>query len=515
MILKYLVIIFLWIINDHKCCELKFGHLAQSANKGVYYRGGVSSINALNIAIIDFNSRSMPEMTYLFPNLLSHNCTISVLRTETDSTSKLTITSGLNMSSNFQSLGLTIPVIFGMRFSSLSQLLSPMVEAFELLHISASATSTFLTNYPNFYRSIGDDDMQSLGQIKLCNHFGWDKIGVVHMASSYGTSLGRSITKWGEIYNISVQAFSYIEEDSITIIDTAQSMKSSDLKIFIIVIYPNDWNLLTEQLKTLEMIGYPHYYLGTDSLWYENIYESDSLLNKSYDGMIGTCKWSVINTTTFDNLPYSYPLNESILKYDYLKNRFPVIENGNSSIATYEYDNAMAMLFATEKYIDLYGYYYDNINAHIDNISMANFSMRYANILKSIAFIGLSGNVSFDNNGDRRSGLFGYCNFANNEITKIGYFEPPEFIVLNDKNISWPKDFANIPRSSYIIHDSDSQYSALQLILYGLGGMVSLIILIYITYFCVKFCKKFQDNFNVQQNISDNEGQKLLHKEKK
>lgn len=152
---------------------------------------------------------------------------------------------------------------------------------------------------------------------------------------------------------------------------------------------------------------------------------------------------------------------------------------------------------------------------------MATFSKRYENILKSMSFIGLTGNVSFDKNGNRKHGLFSYCNFAKNTnvISKIGYFELPlQLFVLNDENIVWPKAFylKNIipPKSTYIASNDSS--NGLQIVFYVLGGVVCLIILIYIIYFVIEFCKEFQDNFNNPSHFnSTDENQTLLNKEKR
>eukprot|EP01083_Nonionella_stella_P268332 907050_1 len=504
-------ILVIWTLSPCHSCEIRYGHLAQTTTSS----SGMETLHGLNTAITDFNTQSMNDYSTLFPHLVSHNCTLSMHVLETSSSTKLTITQGLSMALNFNSFNLTVPILFGMQFSSLSSLLSPMLEAFDLLHLSGSASSTFLSEYPNFYRSIADDAMQSLSLIKFCKQMNWEKVGVVHMSSSYGNSMARALTQWGISLNVSIESFSFVENDAITIGDVAESMTSSDLYLFILVIYPSDWIILTQQLSDNEMIGYPYYYIGTDAVFFSGVFESYSILNTSFDGMVGTCPWSVEDLSNSDDLSYSYPINESIQQYNQIHSRYAEISSQNITMSRYAYDNVLTILHATNRYIQLHGY-------EVDNISMFNRSTRFANILQSISFIGLTGNVSFDANGNRQNGLISYCNYAHNKISKIGYFDG-EDVIMNADKIAWPASFVLAdtipPRDRYEDASRSIQsLSSLKIALFILAGIVSLILLIYIVFKLVRACKDFLHNFNsdqIETAANANPNSQLLYKEKR
>ena len=135
-----------------------------------------------------------------------------------------------------------------------------------MLQLSSGATSTFLTNYPTFYRTIASDDIQAQALIEMCVHFGWDSIGVVHMSNNdYGVSIARAITHWGNELKVTTQSFSYVEQDNVTITNAVDSMQKSGLFIFAIIAYEKDILMLTGLFEMRGMLEHPYYYLGTDA----------------------------------------------------------------------------------------------------------------------------------------------------------------------------------------------------------------------------------------------------------
>eukprot|EP01083_Nonionella_stella_P195688 720646_1 len=75
-------------------------------------------------------------------------------------------------------------------------------------------------------------------------------------------------------------------------------------------------------------------------------------------------------------------------------------------------------------------------------------------IRNDIQFLGATGNVTFDEKGDRRNGLYGYGNILpNGTVHYFGYFDGNIF-KINEGNIVWPSYFIDkglIPRSSKLI----------------------------------------------------------------
>lgn len=85
----------------------------------------------------------------------------------------------------------------------------------------------------------------------------------------------------------------------------------------------------------------------------------------------------------------------------------------------YAYDQIMTILLATEKYITKYddGFLNGDLEKYVDGIGGRKvFTKRFMDILKDddFQFYGITGDVSFDQKGDRENGLVAYCNFRSN-----------------------------------------------------------------------------------------------------
>ena len=129
----------------------------------------------------------------------------------------------------------------------------------------------------------------------------------------------------------------------------------------------------------------------------------------------------------------------------YLQNRTDLLY-GNAapgSFTPYAYDNTLVVIKALDKYIKEYGINENDFNNFWNN---SNFTTRFKDILHDISFIGLTGNVSFDINGDRTNGLFSFCNVD----PSTGDSKYIEYVIneysngilsayIDESLINWPK----------------------------------------------------------------------------
>eukprot|EP01084_Bolivina_argentea_P226475 382562_1 len=105
---------------------------------------------------------------------------------------KLGIVQAFSFGQSFEKnniLDINTPFVIGPPTSGYSLTLNPLFQAFNLLHFSSTATSTFLSDYPSFFRSVPSDDLQASAIIKLCKYFNWINIGIMYMDTKYGSSL--------------------------------------------------------------------------------------------------------------------------------------------------------------------------------------------------------------------------------------------------------------------------------------------------------------------------------------
>lgn len=116
----------------------------------------------------------------------------------------------------------TLPIIFGCPWSSLSTITAPALGGFNFGQISSSATSQVLAdtgNFPFFYRTPPSDGVQAQGIIKLCNEFGWDNIAIMYLNNAYGVYLAVEVLSLAleeqiETYSISFEPY---DVDSYTV----------------------------------------------------------------------------------------------------------------------------------------------------------------------------------------------------------------------------------------------------------------------------------------------------------
>eukprot|EP01084_Bolivina_argentea_P144167 253021_1 len=335
-----------------------------------------------------------------------------------------------------------IPIIIGTQTSTLSMTLNPLVTAYNYSQISAVSTSIALTSYETFNRLIATDLTQARGIIELCIQFNWHNIGVLYEMSNYGMYFFSELTKYATIYNISIREFSYHDQ---TLMDAAiQLMINSNVLINLLLIgNVNDLEYIIDILYEHNRWTYPFYYIGVDSWMNGN---AINIKNYSFNGYIGTCPWNPVHSVQYDDFSILWKelyYNTSIVEFYETNNDIPGL------YSSYSYDLVYLIALAVEKYIDTDdGYNFDAI--------------KLQNIMRNLSFVGITGNVSLNKNGDRENGLFGICNVANNEfntIKSVGYFyfsnDYNNFtFYLDTDNVSFPTNFTDKgiqPQSTEII----------------------------------------------------------------
>eukprot|EP01083_Nonionella_stella_P197191 725142_1 len=265
--------------NHSTSCSFRFGSMALLS--GSRPRKTVAA--GFNMAIEDYANGYLNENKYFnITNL--NNCSVSTSANMLDMKSDIKVgivqafTFGQSYERNdINKSDINVPFVIGPPTSGYSLTLNPLFVAFNLLQFSSTATSTFLSDYPQFFRSVPSDDLQANALIQLCAYFGWKNIGIMYMNTNYGSSLQQALTAYANHNALQTTTFSYIDGDNITIADAVESMKRSRIYIHILVAYGSDLDFITSQIIAHDMIGYPYYFLGTDS-WLGNVGEDTNNL---------------------------------------------------------------------------------------------------------------------------------------------------------------------------------------------------------------------------------------------
>eukprot|EP01084_Bolivina_argentea_P130096 229689_1 len=323
-------------------CEFRVGGVSYLS--GTLQTVGESISAGYKMAIHDYTESQLYNMKHLTSNIqtlsanIAEECTISMDIRDIKTDIKVGIVEIFGLSSSYdqcamnsndgnnnETCTINIPFVVGPATSGDSLTTNPLVEAFNLLQFSPSATSTFLSSYNSFYRPIPSDDIQAKALIDICNYFNWDTLGILYINTDYGNSLQRALTSYANNKNIKTTTFSYITEDNVTLSDAVESMHDSNIFIFILIVYDGDAGLLSHLLQNVyHMIEYPYYYIGVDAWLYNNQFTWPEYL-PIYGGMIGSCPWSPSIDDPLYEL-YPYPLNISLKMYNEFYNEWQLLQ---------------------------------------------------------------------------------------------------------------------------------------------------------------------------------------------
>ena len=303
---------------------------------------------------------------------------------------------------------------------------------------------------------------------------------VIYANDAYGLYLSLGIQELAKLNNISVTSIAIQYEDDITYTYAAQQIKELENKYIIVLIHNNGGIIgLLTAFKKEGLTGYPYYYLGVDS-WLDSSVISQQFGNET-QGFIGTLPWNIntLNLNKYNHemhqiIHQSYNkttqlLNKWDLYYnssDYWKERLLI--NPPRAYVVYAYDVIYTIIELIQYIEDKYG---QNALGELlrNNTNSEVIDLLHGIITNDIDFIGASGDISFDNNGDRQNGLFSFGNILNNgSINYFGYFYEKTGrnntssdidnieAVIDINKIKWPSYFEEkgiIPHSQIIVYD--------------------------------------------------------------
>ena len=199
-------------INQTTSCDFRFGTMVLLTGS----RSRESVAAGFNVALEDYKNGVLFNQLHLNMSHLQHyNCSINQDQHDMQSDISLGIVQAFEMGQSFEShhsinYSINIPLVIGPPTSGYSLTLNPLFSAFNLLQFSSTASSTSLSAYSSFFRSIPSDDLQSLALIKLCRYFNWNRIGIIHMNTIYGSSMQQSLTAYAQRFEIESKTFRYL-----------------------------------------------------------------------------------------------------------------------------------------------------------------------------------------------------------------------------------------------------------------------------------------------------------------
>eukprot|EP01084_Bolivina_argentea_P210163 357813_1 len=386
---------------------------------------------------------------------------------------------------------LHIPIILGCAFSSLTERTSVVLESYDWIQISGSATSTdFSTDqYPAVYRMIASDALQGKAIVKLCKQLNYTKIGVIYINDNYGQSFSKVIAEQVINESIEVHLFNMNEASFI------KDIEEKEIFVIVIIAHKNNIPHLFKKLNESDKFGYPYFYIGTDG-WFDKEVISEINAAQFADGFIGTVP-AYPNILTFDEYKQYNIYNGNKSIYDksqemnkqfvndwkkyYTNNKsFVLGKSEPEAFARYGAD----VLYFIANVMNVYDTKHNLTNYLNGYISLKNFTKTIENIMKNIWIIGATGNNSIDDNGDRQNGFYVFANYKNGQMKIFGAIADIENnFGFNETLIQYPYYFTDrdrIPITKFEIKAIKHVVTFFVMIIFDVICGISILLVIYL-----------------------------------
>ncbi|KAJ3202433.1 hypothetical protein HDU67_000568, partial [Dinochytrium kinnereticum] len=171
--------------------------------------------------------------------------------------------------------------VIGTSYSSMTQALSPVMDAYNIPVCDGASTSPRLsdrTMYPNFFRPVPQDNQQAFAVVEFVASQGWSEIAVIASQDSYGQNLANEVSSLALNRSITV----VVRENYFTgLSDYSQTISSVRDSLARIIIYCGTYTefvVMARNAQTAGIYGEGYAWITTDAVKLVSSYSSDDVL---------------------------------------------------------------------------------------------------------------------------------------------------------------------------------------------------------------------------------------------
>ncbi|PVD27948.1 hypothetical protein C0Q70_10524 [Pomacea canaliculata] len=352
-------------------------------------------------------------------------------------------------------------MVIGALTSHVSEVTAIVSQAWNLVQISYSAISPTLSDkdsYPWFFRTSVSESKMAPVLVHLLQHFNWSVISVAQQSFNMYTKTVEDITSELQRNNISVNATETFDSDVEMII---KKLQERDARIIYFAAYESMARKAACKAYKKGFYGskivwiFPGYY---DHRWYERERDTNCSVKNILKVIDGYLTISVVhlsdNNDTINGWPpqeFHHRLLHHINASSWKNGGQPEEDLRGSKRAPLAYDAMWAAALALNgtlsdliangsKGLETFTYQRSDIGRLI-----------YQNMRK-VSFRGLSGNISFDDSGDRTS-KFTVIQFQKdsngNKMVEIGMYKDG-VMKWNDSQVKWGASYLCVSRDRVI-----------------------------------------------------------------
>jgi len=159
----------------------------------------------------------------------------------------------------------------GPNSSSTSRAVSPVAEVFGVPHISYASTSNGLSDsnsFPNFFRTVPQDDGQALVMVRFALRMGWTTLSVINTLDSYGANGAAALREsavQNEIRLATRQEFFPGETKDFEIDSRLMSVRDTNVRVIVLFMAQSDAVRVLQRARTIGMTGRGWVWLTSDA----------------------------------------------------------------------------------------------------------------------------------------------------------------------------------------------------------------------------------------------------------
>ncbi len=290
-----------------------------------------------------------------------------------------------------------------------------MSRYYKVPQISYGSTSSEFTDlhstlFPYFLRTTPNQNIESVLLAYLISSQGWKNIALIYATDTQTFTSAQVFITAAQKLNITIIVSTSFASGTNNLTTQIQTIKQSQARIILFIGTINDLQTVINSsiLEGLTGIGYQ--WISEHASMYKALYlnSTGGIIEEYYQwaqGFIGLQNFADVNS----NIYLEYAERWSTTPYDPETSTVDLDPNSISPIANFAYDACFMFAHALHQMIEV---------LDLDPMEMENREL-FLETLKNVSFLGVSGNVSVDQNGDRLA-PFDIVNFQGDQIVRIG-----------------------------------------------------------------------------------------------
>ncbi|KAJ3102065.1 hypothetical protein HDU96_009771 [Phlyctochytrium bullatum] len=157
----------------------------------------------------------------------------------------------------------------GTAYSSMTQALAPVFDAYGIPVCDGAATSPALSNknsFPNFFRTVPQDNNQAFAIVDFLAYQQWSDVAIVASQSAYGQNLANELAIQLSLKNITVILRENFFEDALDHTQTVGNLKESLTRVIIYCGYKDAFLSMVQIAKRVGIFGPGYAWVTSDGV---------------------------------------------------------------------------------------------------------------------------------------------------------------------------------------------------------------------------------------------------------